>query len=354
MKYFILLMSLIFLIEWNTCDAKAELGIAPCTYLGSYDIYGYYCPKAAMDPISLPKNCTSFVYDAGVLFDDESANDLGSIDDYNIKALLNTDRPLYLYIRYDKSQCSTDNADNTTCKINNIKHLLDNYNIMGFILFNLELESIINCDDKLKQYVSIVKQNTSRQIGLYVNAKNMIDDTNIATATGWFDFEKLNNHMDYYIIGFHKFNPCNDLFKGGIVPLNNSNYSLTTLAKALNKSKIAKDKLYPLFTIIPTVNDTSTENLPSCCVTYQKYCENDHYNTYWCADNADSLYQKGKFAKDIHAKGIVIRYIDTIDPAATCGCNNQDKFISFSMILRGYLSEDPIKDCAKLNNITVT
>jgi hypothetical protein len=41
-----------------------------------------------------------------------------------------------------------------------------------------------------------------------------------------FDFNKLNGLMDYYIIGFGLFNPCNDLFKGGTVPLNNSNYSL--------------------------------------------------------------------------------------------------------------------------------
>ncbi|XP_060851182.1 uncharacterized protein LOC132929682 isoform X2 [Rhopalosiphum padi] len=326
MKYFILIMSLVLLIEWNTYDANAEFGIAPCMYAGDDDETGIYCPKAAMDPSSLPIDCTSFVYDAGVLFDDQYANDLGLDEDYNVQMLLYTNKPLYLYIRYEKSKCSTNDKDNTTHNINNIKHLLDKYNITGFILYNsLELNSTINCDDNLKQYVSIVKQNTSRQIGLYVNAKNMIDDTNNATATG-----------------------C------GIVPLNNSNYSLTTFANALNKSKIAKDKMYLLFSVNPTINDTTTEDLPKCCVTYQKYCENDHYNTYWCADNADSLYQKGKFAKDIHAKGIVIRYIDTIDPAATCDCNNQDKFISFTMMLRGYLSEDPIKDCAKLNSITDT
>ncbi|XP_060846619.1 uncharacterized protein LOC132926291 isoform X1 [Rhopalosiphum padi] len=353
MKYFILLMSLVLRIEWNTCDGTAELGIAPCTYLGEYDVYGYYCPKEVMDPSSAT-NCTSFVYNAGVLLDDESANDLNTFDDYNVQWLLYTNKPLYLYIKYEKSKCLTNDKDNTTHNINNIKHLLDKYNITGFILYTLELNLTNNCDDNLKQYANIVKQNTSCQIGLYVNARNMIDNTNNATATGWFDFKKLNGLMEYYIIGFGMFNPCNDLFKGGIVPLNNSNYSLTTFANALNKSKIAKDKMYLLFSVNPDVNDTSTEDLYTCCVTYQKYCENDHYNRYWCADNADSLYQKGKFAKDIHAKGIVIRYIDTIDRAATCDCNNQDKFISLSMMLRGFLSEDPIKDCAKLNNITDT
>ncbi|XP_060851337.1 uncharacterized protein LOC132929790 isoform X2 [Rhopalosiphum padi] len=357
MKYFILIMSLVLLMEWNTYDANAELGIAPCMYVGGYDPDDYYCPKGPMMPIWLPTNCTSFVYDAGIVFNDPSTDGLSEENNNNVQGLLSTRRPLYLYISYLKTQCSADDADNTYLSIDNIQHHLYNYNITGFILLNFELNSTINCDDKLKQYVDLVKQGTSSQIGLYVNAKGMIDHTNNAMAPGWFDFEKLNNHMDYYIIGFHKFNPCNDLYKGGTVPLNdihNSNYSLTTFANALNKSKIAKDKIYLLFSVNPEVNDTTTEDLPICSVTYQKYCENDHYNRYWCADNADSLYQKGKFARDLHTKGIVVKFIDTIDPSSTCDCNNQDSFISFTMMLRGYLNEDPIKDCAKLNNITDT
>jgi len=35
-----------------------------------------------------------------------------------------------------------------------------------------------------------------------------------------FDFTVLNDCMDYYVIGFDKFNPCNDHFRGGIVPVN--------------------------------------------------------------------------------------------------------------------------------------
>jgi hypothetical protein len=58
-----------------------EFGIAPCMYAGDDDATGFYCPKAAMDPSSLPINCTSFVYDAGVYFDAQSVNNLGLDED---------------------------------------------------------------------------------------------------------------------------------------------------------------------------------------------------------------------------------------------------------------------------------
>ncbi|XP_025192642.1 uncharacterized protein LOC112592703, partial [Melanaphis sacchari] len=119
-------------------------------------------------------------------------------------------------------------------------------------------------------------------------------------------------------------------------------------------SNIAKDKIYLEFLISPTINDTTTETLPTCAVSYKKYCEPDNYNLYWCADNADAFFQKGKFASDIKAKGIVVKYIDTSDPTGNCGCDNQNQFITFSMILRGFLNQAPITDCEKLNNVNVT
>jgi hypothetical protein len=74
---------------WNIYNFNfSELGIAPCTYLGEYDNYGYYCPLKPMDPSSLPTNCTSFVYDAELLFDDQSATDLNSLDNCKLKLLL--------------------------------------------------------------------------------------------------------------------------------------------------------------------------------------------------------------------------------------------------------------------------
>jgi hypothetical protein len=49
-----------------------------------------------------------------------------------------------------------------------------------------------------------------------------------------FDFKVLNDVMDYFIIGFYNFNPCNEFFKGGIVPMNNVLNSTHSLVKILS------------------------------------------------------------------------------------------------------------------------
>ncbi|KAF0753855.1 Uncharacterized protein FWK35_00030727 [Aphis craccivora] len=51
-------------------------------------------------------------------------------------------------------------------------------------------------------------------------------------------------------------------------------------------------------------------------------CEDVKYQKLWCADNLNSFYNKGKFAKKtIKAQGIVVKYIDTIDPKGSCNCD---------------------------------
>jgi len=76
-----------------------------------------------------------------------------------------------------------------------------------------------------------------------------------------FNFSAINDEVDFYIIGFDGFNPCNDHFRGGIVPICGLNYLIkmlylifqnaiifyilqTTLSKALWTSTIAKEKMY--------------------------------------------------------------------------------------------------------------
>jgi len=44
-----------------------------------------------------------------------------------------------------------------------------------------------------------------------------------------FDFTVLNDCIDFYVIGFDKFNPCNDNFRGGIVPICGTDNSLVIL-----------------------------------------------------------------------------------------------------------------------------
>ncbi|XP_016660502.1 uncharacterized protein LOC100575698 [Acyrthosiphon pisum] len=257
------------------------------------------------------------------------------------------------------------NGTNTTNEAESLNNFLSGYNVAGLILKNLNYDYSSNLDyhfdecfyDNFKQYVTTMTTiNSNLSIGLYVNASNMIFYTNNQLSPDWFQFSVLNDIMQYYIIGFDKFNPCNECFKGGIVPNSNvakSNNSLSSFASALRISPIAKKKIYLEFLASPIANDSTTEVLPTCCVTYKKFCEGDHYNLFWCADNSDSFYDKGKFAREIQAQGIVTKYIDTIDPTAKCECNS-DKFITFSMMLRGFLCTAPITDCTKLNSISLT
>jgi len=49
-----------------------------------------------------------------------------------------------------------------------------------------------------------------------------------------FDFTILNDAFDYYVIGFRDFNPCNDCFKAGIVPMENVSNSTNSLVKLLS------------------------------------------------------------------------------------------------------------------------
>ncbi|XP_025206940.1 uncharacterized protein LOC112602835 [Melanaphis sacchari] len=330
MESFILILIHFFLRnQWIAVNAgEPMLGIAPCMYSGSYDKNGYFCSNEPMPIDWIPIECTSLVYDA-----------------VNFNESLTTN-----FTEYDE---------------NNIKQILNGFNITGIILKNLNygysnFSSDFHFDksfnNNLKIFINLLKKKYNLNIGLYVNASNMIYYSDDQDSTDWFDFVVLNDVVDYYIIGFDNFNLCNEFFIGGIVPMDNVfnyNHSLTTFEKAFNSSKIAKNKIYLEFLAVPTLNNSATEHLPTCCVTYKKYCESDHYNTHWCADNAASFYAKGKFAKDIKAKGIVVKYIDTIDPTAKCDCDNKNKFITFMMMLRGFTYSEPITDCAKLNSISV-
>lgn len=49
-----------------------------------------------------------------------------------------------------------------------------------------------------------------------------------------FDFSILNKAFDFYVIGFELFNPCNNIFKQGIVPMTNVFRSKFSLVKILS------------------------------------------------------------------------------------------------------------------------
>lgn len=348
------------LITINTKETSM-LGISPCMYAGDYDKYSYFCPSEPMSLNLIPNECTSFVYEAISYHDGLIFNPL--YENYITVSNLAQSKPLFIYFGYQspKAWLETFTCTDFTADAENMKIFLQQIKVKGLILKNLNYDYNDHLDfhfectfyDKLKSYISTMKNiNPDLEIGLQVNANNMIYYKNYPTSPDWFNFVVLNDVVQYYIINFDKFNPCNELFKGGIVPMNNVKqytHSLKSFASALNASTIAKDKIYLEFVGNPIINDTTTEDLPTCCITYQKYCEADHYNTFWCADTSDSFYEKGKFAKEIQAQGFVTKYIDAIDPSGKCDCDNKNKFITFSMMRRGFLGIDPITDCIKLN-----
>ncbi|XP_025207043.1 uncharacterized protein LOC112602905 [Melanaphis sacchari] len=364
MNSFILLMFFVVQFQLFTCDANntSNLGILPCMYAGDYDLYGYYCSKTPMAISSLPVACTSFIYD-GINFDSKFNVLISEKDRNNIINLYKFGKPLYLYIGY-ANQSSwinvTKKSNYTALKVLDLKTHLNGYNVTGLILKDLNYDPSEdgNFDEtfyeNLKQYVTVLKRKSAfSEVGLYVNATYMIYYSHHPNNPYWFKFDEwMNDLMDFYIIGFYKFNPCNDQFKDGIVPLYNtkfSNNSLTTFANVLKNSTIAKDKIYLEFSACPTPNDTTIEYLPTCAVTFEKFCTSDHYNVYWCADNSQSFFQKGRFARDLPAKGIVTKYIDTIDPTAKCQCDNNNEYITFTMMLTGFLSQDPVRNCPLLS-----
>ncbi|XP_026819465.1 uncharacterized protein LOC113558158 [Rhopalosiphum maidis] len=367
MKSFItLLINFVLQNQWITINAEQVLGIAPCMYSGDFDPNGYFCPDTPMSIDKLPlQECTSLVYDGINMAADLTVN-FTQVDENNVSALESSDKPLYLYYGYATLQAWAQavDAENVPIELTKMREFLMDSKISGLVLKNLNYDyNDCNADfhfdpnffKKLIEYITELKKIKSNlSIGLYVSASNMIYYSDKPNSPDWFDFTVLNDVMDNYIIGFNNFNPCNEFFKGGTVPMDdvlNHTHSLTTFEKALSCSTIAKDKMYLEFSASPTLNTTSAEHLPTCCVTYKKYCEADHYNIYFCADNADAFYKKGKFAKDIGAKGIVIKYIDTIDPTAKCDCDNKNEFITFTMMLHGFKCLEPITHCTKLNSV---
>jgi len=99
--------------------------------------------------------------------------------------------------------------------------------------------------------------------------------------------------MDYFIIGFDRFNECTFyLLNGGVVPLNSTDPSINTLVRrvlnlesklrlkilllqtkfkaAFDGSSIAKDKVYFEFSINPSVTKKFEKYFIPCEVSYNE------------------------------------------------------------------------------------
>ncbi|XP_025199968.1 uncharacterized protein LOC112597932 isoform X2 [Melanaphis sacchari] len=249
--------------QFPTRRSAAGLGIAACKYAGSVDPDNVRCHADYVKLNKLPTECTALAYD-GIKIDD--------------KFLF---RPTYF---------SRDLVDpeNTLIEAQKLKELIKYYPATGLILrgihyhYELDLDYNVPEDfyENLSNYVMSIKNEVPNlSIGLYLKAKSMIfySNTSNSASPNWFDFEILNDVMDFYLFGFEQFNECDFTFlNGGITPLDSPdpmNPNINTLDKfgaALSNSIIPKEKIYLEYLINPSVNKKDEMNFLSCEVSYNE------------------------------------------------------------------------------------
>ncbi|XP_060852671.1 uncharacterized protein LOC132930687 isoform X2 [Rhopalosiphum padi] len=319
---------------------QIELGQSSCRYSGNHHPNDTACYVDAFEISKLPTNeCTSYIYDGITCTDDSKIVPNYSPDDLkNIKSLTNFSSKVFLfYGRLNLSIWTSENFnDSIETEAQNLKEFLDEYPVVGLILTGINYPVLTdNFYIEFQSYVACIKnKNPKIKIGLYLRASTM---TYIKNETEWFDFSKLNDIMDFYLITFNYFNDCSEeLYNGGTTPLHSDNPNIITLEEfgaSLNVSKIAKEKVYLEFMITPTTIIFDERNYLHCEISFDQYCKTD-IKSKWCADNETTFYEKGVFARQ-YAAGWVGRDIDLVDRGGSCGCNG-DQFISFHMILDAY------------------
>ncbi|XP_060852059.1 uncharacterized protein LOC132930295 isoform X2 [Rhopalosiphum padi] len=338
-KIFIFIIHL-YLLENAITEDVIELGQSACRYSGNYGDSDAGCYVDKFELSKLPANeCTSYIYFGMTCKDDSTIVPNDSPDDLtNIKSLTNFSSKVFIF--YGQTSIDFWSSENFNDKIEteaqNLKEFIDEYPVAGLILTKLEYPVVTdNFYEKFQSYVASLKsKNPKLKIGLYFKALTMV--LYPANDINWFDFSKINDIMDFYLITFHDFNICyEEIMHIGTTPLELADpnvHSLVQFAATLTVSALAKEKVYLEFVLTPSVYSVHS-GVKHCEVTYDQYCKRD-YRDSWCADNATTFYEKGVFAKQ-YAAGWVGSDIDLIDRNISCGCNG-DQFFSFHMILDGY------------------
>ncbi|XP_026822065.1 uncharacterized protein LOC113560403 [Rhopalosiphum maidis] len=331
-----------------------KLGISSCRYLGEVDPENKRCHKDAVKLEKITAPCTAFVYD-GVTCD-ENYLIVPSYYPRNIdiiKELVEFSTNVFLYYGHKDIQAWSKALENGNDfkEIPNMEKFVTEFPVAGLILKNIFYDYKIPQDFhipgnfyvNLEAYVNAMKTAIPNlKIGLHVEALSIMFYSNNSMSTDWLDFNILNYVMDYFVIGFDKFNVCTeDLLIGGVVPYDLSDPSKNTLVKfqdALTKSAIAKNKVYFEFLINPTVKVEKEKEFIPCEISYNEYCENPEYKEIMCVDYQNDLFKKGQFA-GIFSNGFIAKFIDLIDRDLKCECSG-DKYIAFNMMLNGYTKQD--------------
>ncbi|XP_060875914.1 uncharacterized protein LOC132949158 [Metopolophium dirhodum] len=325
------------------------LGDSSCRYSGTFDSYNEICHKDVVKIKKLPKECTAFVFD-GIVCKKNYEIMYGSIpeDLDHLKSLIDFEdgtHNVYVFYRHEtlKDWSNALFFGDFQIEAQKVQEFIGKYAVKGLILDDMDYPALENCEsdfyEKFIEYVTAIKsKNPDLEIGFYLSARTLIQSVNKELNSTWFDFCRMNDVLDFYVIEFATFNECSDDFlHGGVTPIDSLDPAVMTLNKfsaALKQSTIAKEKIYFEFLISPIPKPEQLIDMNRCVLSYNEYCENrDHYKGLWCVDKQDIFYEKGKFAKK-YSKGFIGRDIDLVDRDNKCDCDN--KYITFYMILKGY------------------
>ncbi|XP_060875913.1 uncharacterized protein LOC132949153 [Metopolophium dirhodum] len=333
----------------NWKKLETGLGDSSCRYSGNFDSYNEICHKDVVKIKKLPKECTAFVFDGVVCNKDYEITYAWIPEDLDhLKSLVDFEdgiHNVYLFYKHRTLEDWSDALFSGDFKIEaqKVQEFIGKYAVKGLILNGMEYPALENCESdfykKFTDYVTDIKTtNPDLEIGFYLSARTLILSVNKELNSTWFDFCKMNEVLDFYVIEFATFNECCDVFlHGGITPMESKDPAVMTLTKfatALKQSTIAKEKMYFEFLISPISKPKEKANLLPCQYSYNEYCEyREIYKGKWCVDDQDILYEKGKFAKK-YSKGFIGRDIDLVDRDNKCECDN--KYITFYMMLKGY------------------
>ncbi|KAL4107231.1 hypothetical protein QTP88_017614 [Uroleucon formosanum] len=350
-KICIVLSHILILVNITTAK-KGLCDSASCRYAGCSDPGGVEC-------LELPKECSAFFYDGVICTENFEINPRNSEKDLeNIRLLIDLKgdddefHDVYVFYKHEDLIEFGDAIfiDNGEAEAQGVKKFIGDYPLKGLILDGIEFP-ITNkeCDDFHKNFTAYIKTiktvNPGLEIGFYLSAINLVDNILDMTSSEWFDFVKLNDVLDFYLIEFTTLNLCMDnILHGGITPIDwpGDDYivTLNNFAESFEQCTIDKEKVYFEFLISPIANNELKDDYCPCEMSYDEYCGNrGKYESKWCVDTQDALYEKGKFAKK-YSKGFVGRDIDLVDRGDKCKCDN--KYITFYMMLRGYNNEDPL------------
>ncbi|XP_060852674.1 uncharacterized protein LOC132930688 [Rhopalosiphum padi] len=283
-----------------------ELGQSSCRYSGNHDANNAACYVDAFDISKLPTNeCTSYIYDGITCTDDSKIVPAYSPDDLtNIKLLITLSSKVFLFYKINLNIWRSASVnDSIGIEAQSLKKFFDEYPVAGLIFTGPDIpDDSNNFNIVFQSYFACIKNtNPKIKIGFYLQASTM---TYIKNESDWFDFSKLNDIMDFYLITFYRFNDCFDeLLNGGTTPLNSDHSDINTLeifGASLNVSKIAKEKVYLEFMITPTINYGDRLKYMHCEVSFDQYCKTD-IKSKWCADNETTFYEKGVFARQYAA-----------------------------------------------------